>query len=73
MLGKQLIALGIDGLSIKIMIASMLAMRAVCQNICISISRAWDTVASLKMFKYHLLIRPMARTLKSEMITGREL
>ena len=40
MLGKQLTALGIDGITIRIMIESILVRRAVCMNICLNILTA---------------------------------
>ena len=44
MLGKQLRVLGIDGITIRIMIGSILAMRAVCKNTRLNIPTAWNTV-----------------------------
>ena len=66
MLGKQLTALGIDRITIRIMIESILVRRAVFENICLNILTAMDTMVSLTMFQYHLLIRPTVRTLKRE-------
>ena len=51
MLGKQLTVLGIDWTIIKIMIGSMLVMRAVWKNFCLTISAAWVTVVSLAIFQ----------------------
>ena len=73
MLGKQLTALGIDRITIRIMIESILVRRAVFEKICLNILTAMDTMVSLTMFQYHLLIRPTVRTLKREKITGGEL
>ena len=47
----QLTALGIDGITIRIMIESILIRRAVCKNICLNILTAWDTMVSLTMFQ----------------------
>ena len=43
--------LGTDGITIRIMIESILVRRAVCKNICLNILTAWDTVVSLTMFQ----------------------
>ena len=51
MLGKQLAALGIDGITIGIMIESILVRRAVCKNIYLNILTTWDTMVSLTMFQ----------------------
>ena len=40
MFGKQLTALGVDGITIMIMIKSILIMRTVCKNICLNILTA---------------------------------
>ena len=72
MLGKLLTALAIDGITLRIMIESILVRRDVCTNICLNILTAWNTMISLTMFQYHLLIRPTVRTLKREKIAGEE-
>ena len=73
MLGKLLTALGIDGITIRIMIESILVRRAVCKNICLNTLTAWGTMVSLTIFQEHLLTRPTVKTLKREKITGGEL
>ena len=40
MLGKQLTALGIDGITIRIMVESILVRRAVCKNVCLNVLTA---------------------------------
>ena len=72
MLGNLLITVGIDGITIRIMIESILVRRAACKSICLNILTAWDKMVSLTMFQ-HLLIRWTVRTLNKERITGREL
>ena len=72
MLGKQLTALAIDGITLRIMIESILVRRDVCTNICLNILTAGNTMISLTMFQYHLLIRPTVRTLKREKTAGEE-
>ena len=71
MLGKQLTALGINGITIRIMMESILVKRAVCKNICLNILTAWETMVYLTMFQKHLLIRPTVRTLKREITGGK--
>ena len=51
MLGKEPTTLGIDGITIRIMIESILVRRTVCKNICLNILTTWDTVVSLTMFQ----------------------
>ena len=72
MLGKLLTTLGIDGITIRIMIESILVRRAVCNNICLNILTAWGTMVSLTMFREHLSIRPTVRK-KREKIAAEEL
>ena len=43
MLGKQLILLGIYGISIKLMTGCILTMRAVYRNTLLNTPTAWDT------------------------------
>ena len=50
MFGKQPTTLDIDGITIRIVIESILVRRAVCKNIFLNILTAWDTVVSLTMF-----------------------
>ena len=42
MLGKRPTTLGIDGITIRIMIESILVRRVVCKNISLNILTAWD-------------------------------
>ena len=58
MLAKQLITLGIDRITIRKMMESILTRRALCKNICIDVLTTWDLMVSLTMFQQHLLIRP---------------
>ena len=51
MLGELLTALGIDGITIKMIIESILVRRAVCKSIFLNILTAWDTMVSLTMFQ----------------------
>ena len=62
MFGKQLTALSIDGISIRIMIESIILRKVVRKKIYLNILTAWDTIGSLTV-----------RTLKREKITGGEL
>ena len=54
MLGKQLTTLGIDGITLKIMIESILVRRTLCKNIYLKILTAWNTTVSLKNLHYNL-------------------
>ena len=51
MLGKQLTALGINRIAIRIMTESIIVSRAESKNICINILTAWDKMVSLGMFQ----------------------
>ena len=51
MLGKRLTAFGIDRITIRIMIESILVRIAVRKNISFNILTAWDTLVSLIMFR----------------------
>ena len=52
MLGKQLTALGIDGITIRmIIIEGILVRGAVCKNICLNILKAWGTMVSVTVFQ----------------------
>ena len=48
MLGKQLTVLGIDGITIRIMIESILVRRAVCENICLNSFNGMGQIGFLK-------------------------
>ena len=48
---KQLTALGINGIAIRIMTESIIVSRAESKNICINILTAWDKMVSLGMFQ----------------------
>ena len=49
MLGSALPALGINRITLGIMLESAFARQVVCKSTCLSILTAWDTLASLKM------------------------
>ena len=50
-MGKQLTALRIDGITVRVIIESILVRRSVWKNICLNILTAWDTMVSLTMFQ----------------------
>ena len=73
MLGTKLTDLGINGITMRIMIENIFVRRAVCKKVSLNILRAWDTMVSSTVFQYYLLTRPMVKTQKREKITREKL
>ena len=55
MLGEQLTVLGIDGITMRIMIESILVRRAVCENICLNNFNSMGQIGFLKYVSITLI------------------